>query len=312
MQSLQHTSPVSFIPSQAQKEQASAWFDSLQKIITQSLEKLEEELASMDGVRPNLPDPGLPAQTFAFTPWKRQEDGQEGDFGGGTMGVLRGGRVFEKAGVNVSTVHGMFSEKFAKEIPGCEGSSDEARRFWASGLSLVIHPRNPFVPTVHMNTRMIVTQKGWFGGGADLTPCIPFEEDTRDFHAAFQKACDEHHPTYYPRFKKWCDEYFYLPHRQEPRGIGGIFYDYLEDDSFENLFSFTKAVGLAFNAIYPEIVRRHYMKPYGDKEKRAQLKKRSRYVEFNLIYDRGTHFGLKTGGNTDAILMSMPPMAMWE
>ena len=301
-------SSVTFIPSPSQKDQAAAWFYALQKTITQSLEVLEEELASMDSSNSSLPDTGLPAQKFTFTPWKRQEEGKDGDFGGGTMGVLRGGRVFEKAGVNVSTVYGSFAEKFAKEIPGC---SDDPR-FWASGISLVIHPRNPFVPIVHMNTRMIATQKGWFGGGADLTPCIPFEEDTRDFHAALKKTCDDHGADYYERFKKWCDEYFYLPHRNEPRGVGGIFYDYLDQATFDHLFSFTKAVGLALNSIYPEIVRRHYTKNYGEEEKRTQLKKRSRYVEFNLIYDRGTHFGLKTGGNTDAILVSMPPMAMWE
>jgi len=296
-------SNLSFFPTVSQKEEASRWFSSLQTLITQTLEGIEETFSKSDHQ-----DTSIAPQKFTFTPWKREEDGKIGDFGGGLMGVLRGGNVFEKAGVNVSTVYGEFSEKFAKEIPGCQNH----RQFWASGLSLVIHPRNPFVPIVHMNTRMIVTSKAWFGGGADLTPCIPFDEDTQGFHQSMKKACDDHNPDYYPRFKNWCDEYFFLPHRQEARGIGGIFYDYVEEGTFEELLAFTKSVGLAFNDIYPKIVTRRFQEAYGEEEKRIQLKKRSRYVEFNLLYDRGTHFGLKTGGNVDAILMSMPPMAMWE
>lgn len=281
----------------SQQERASLWFEELRMQIARSLERLEKECTLHQDI---------PPATFTLTPWDREQDGKTGNFGGGIMGVLRNGRVFEKAGVNVSTVHGQFSEKFAKEIPGCS----ENRDFWASGISLVIHPRNPYVPIVHMNTRFIVTQKAWFGGGTDLTPAIPFEEDTETFHDACKRACDPFDRDYYPKFKAWCDEYFYLPHRQEPRGIGGIFYDYLEGD-FDSLFAFTQSVGSALRDVYPEIVRRRFETFYGNAEKETQLKKRGRYAEFNLIYDRGTHFGLKTGGNIEAILMSLPPVATW-
>ena len=222
------------------------------------------------------------------------------------MALLRGA-VFEKAGVNVSTVYGQFSPEFAPQIPGC----DEERGFWASGLSLVIHPLNPFVPAVHMNTRHLMTSQSWFGGGADLTPTFEFKEDTHDFHAGLRQACDQHHPDDYAKFKLWCDEYFYLPHRQEPRGVGGIFYDYLDTGDFDHDFAFTRAVGEAFLDLYPKIVRRHLHQPWTADDKYQQLIKRGRYIEFNLLYDRGTLFGLKTGGNVEAILMSLPPVASW-
>ncbi|MCL4147323.1 UNVERIFIED_CONTAM: hypothetical protein GTU68_014041 [Idotea baltica] len=222
------------------------------------------------------------------------------------MGCING-KVFEKGGVNVSTVHGQFSEKFRKEIPGAE----EDPNFWASGISLVLHPTSPHVPIVHMNTRMIVTTKLWFGGGADLTPIYPIEEDTKLFHNNLKQACDNHSPDYYPDFKKRCDEYFYLPHRKETRGVGGIFYDYVNTGNWDDDFAFTKDVGSAFLNSYPKIVRKYYKDDWTDEQKNDQLLKRSRYVEFNLLYDRGTKFGLMTDGNTEAILMSMPPMAKW-
>lgn len=289
-----------------QKIQLTAWFSNLQTRICSALENLEDEAIQFD-----LPPAYLSAGRFSHKTWKRKsaplsaEDG-----GGGTMALMKG-RVFEKAGVNISTVYGAFSPQFAKEIPGAEVDP----RFWASGISLVIHPLNPFVPAVHMNTRHIVTSQSWFGGGSDLTPTFEFAEDTADFHQAFQTVCDAHHPEYYPRFKAWCDEYFYLPHRQEPRGIGGIFYDNLTSgdtrEDFEKDFAFTRDVGEAFLMIYPALVRRHMGKIWTEEDKQKQMFKRGRYVEFNLLYDRGTRFGLKTDGNVDAILMSLPPMASW-
>ncbi len=280
-----------------QKNQFETWVTKLRDDICAELEKIEQECD-----HPYL----LPA-TFRRESWQRQDPSQEaGTGGGGTMSILKG-RVFEKAGVNISTVWGQFPEAFAKEIPGAQ----EDPSFWACGISLVIHPLNPFVPAVHMNTRFIVTTKTWFGGGSDLTPCIPFDEDTRDFHSAFRKACDRYDENYYPKFKLWCDEYFYLPHRNEMRGVGGIFYDNHNTGSFEKDFAFTRDVGLAFLSSYPEIVRRNATKPWTAEDKQTQLIKRGRYAEFNLLYDRGTKFGLKTNGNTDAILMSLPPVAMW-
>lgn len=278
------------------KKMSSEWFVVLQSQIIQALEAIEEEMGS--------------AAKFEKTPWKRLDTTQENnDGGGGTMAVMRG-KVFEKAGVNISTVYGKFHESFAASIPGCEKDAS----FWASGISLVVHPKNPYVPIAHMNTRMISTHKTWFGGGGDLTPVFPVDQDTTDFHQAFKTVCDKHNPNFYPDFSKWCDAYFYLKHRNETRGVGGIFYDYqyVENEAmFEDLFTFTQGVGTAFKNIYTEIVRRHMHTDYGVEDQKKQSHKRSRYVEFNLLYDRGTKFGLETGGNTEAILMSMPPAATW-
>jgi len=275
---------------QAQKIQVGAWFETLRDRICAALEAIEDEFA-----------PGE-TQRFARKSWDR--DGGGG--GGGTMAILKG-RVFEKAGVNVSTVWGEFSAEFRGQIPGAESDP----RFWASGISLVIHPRSPLVPAVHMNTRHIVTTKSWFGGGSDLTPIYPDETDTRDFHAALQAACDKHGADYYARFKKWCDEYFFIKHRNEARGVGGIFYDYVDNGDWARDFAFTREVGEAFLSIYPRLVQRHFRKSWTDEQRRYQLQRRGRYVEFNLIYDRGTLFGLKTGGNVEAILMSLPPEVSW-
>ncbi len=271
------------------KQKASTWFRTLRDQICTVFENIETS-----------------DSTFIRTPWSKGEDTPTLK-GGGEITLMKG-NVFEKVGVNISTVHGIFSEEFRDKIPGAHDSNGE---FWASGISLVAHMKNPFVPAVHMNTRMIVTSKCWFGGGADLTPTFEFEEDTQDFHTSFQECCDRHDPLYYPQFKKWCDEYFFLPHRNEPRGIGGIFYDYLETDWDKN-FAFTQDVGTSFRTIFPDIVRRRMDSDYTDTHKDKQRFKRGRYAEFNLLYDRGTQFGLKTGGNTDAILMSMPPEAKWD
>ena len=281
-----------------QKAAASAWFENLRDRICDACESLESEYGAPSGSEP---------VHFERKRWVREGAETDQDGGGGTMAIIRG-HVFEKLGVNVSTVHGRFAPEFAREIEGAESDP----RFWASGISLVAHPRNPHVPTVHMNTRFLVTTRTWFGGGMDLTPMLaPVDEDVRLFHSTLERVCEKYAPGCYARFRKWCDDYFYLPHRDEPRGAGGIFYDGLASGDWNSDFAFTREVGMAFLDVYPEIVKRRMHKSWTEAERERQLVRRGRYVEFNLLYDRGTRFGLKTGGNVEAILMSLPPEARW-
>lgn len=276
------------IQSLEQKKQlTSSWFKQLRDMICEEFEAIEREHASK--------------ATFTRKNWSRAEGG------GGEMSIMYG-EVFEKVGVNISTVHGPFPEALAKEMPGLAAGAE----FWAAGISIVAHMKSPKVPSVHMNTRMLVTDKLWFGGGSDLTPTFEVTADTDEFHMAFKTACDKYDPSFYPKFKKACDEYFFIKHRNEPRGVGGIFYDYFNTGNWQNDFEYTKDIGLAFLNVFPKLVRKNYNTAWNETDKEKQLAKRSRYVEFNLVYDRGTKFGFLTGGNTEAILMSLPPLCAWR
>jgi len=298
---------------EALRPAARAWFESLRDRLCAAFEAIEDDpdtpLADHPPGRPPRRPPGRPPGRFVRSAWTRPtEAGTEG--GGGIMSVMRG-RVFEKVGVNVSTVQGEFSPEFRAQIPGAA----EDPRFWASGVSLVAHMQSPLVPAAHFNTRMLVTTRGWFGGGGDLTPMRldtpESQADAADFHAAFKAACDRHDPAYYPEYKAWCDRYFFLPHRNEPRGAGGIFFDQLNSGDVDADFAFVRDAGEAFLDVFPRLVRRRMATPWTAADREHQLVRRGRYVEFNLIHDRGTLFGLKTGGNVEAILMSMPPEVRW-
>lgn len=273
------------------REVTAKWFESLRDDICKRIEIIEASYAKHHNLNP--------------TKFKRKSWNRDGG-GGGVMSIIHG-NVFEKMGVNISSVYGEFSEAMQKEIRG----ANESPEFFATGISLVMHPKNPLVPAMHFNTRYIETQKSWFGGGGDMTPTFEEKEETELFHKYFKDACDKHDPEFYPKYKKWCDEYFFLPHRNEPRGVGGIFYDYHNTGDFEADFEFTKDVGKAMADAIPAIAQRKMELEYSSEQKHAQLVKRGRYVEFNLLYDRGTKFGLMTGGNTEAILMSLPPEVVW-
>lgn len=281
---------------QQKQEITALWFRSLRDQICAEFEKIESEFLNK-----------FPAEQAPSAPQFMRKNWDREGGGGGEISIMKG-NVFEKVGVNISTVFGEFSEEFRKQIPGTE----ENPQFFATGISLVAHMASPLVPAVHMNTRFICTQKNWFGGGADLNPMYENEQDTKDFHAAFKTVCDKYEVGAYEKYKKNCDEYFFNKHRNAPRGVGGIFYDYLNSGDFEKDFDFTKNVGKTFLEIYPKLIRRHMHEQFTPEQREHQLRKRGHYAEFNLVYDRGTKFGLMTGGNVEAILMSLPPIAKWD
>jgi len=269
------------------KKLAKNWFKTLQEVLCKEIEELEGS-----------------SNLFKYTNWER---GKKSSEGGGQFRIHKNGKIFEKVGVNFSEVYGKFSKQFRNKIPGTRKNPE----FWASGISVVMHMKNPHVPAMHFNTRYIYTSYGWFGGGMDVTPCLKDKKLEKWFHSELKKSCDKHNKNYYKKYKKWCDEYFYLPHRNEPRGIGGIFFDY-KKDNWKKDFSFVREVGISFKNLFREIVLKKHKKKWTKKEKEMQHEKRGRYVEFNLLYDKGTKFGLQTGGNVDAILMSLPPLAKWK